>query len=276
MQKFVDLGYTVLHIVPAGGLGYELPELDAWLDEADRIGLWIMLDMRWSYQVIPVSAPNLSSEQPITYSNSLGAFLTTNKAPPATPPTATAAATTATPPPPPPSSTSPPVSTTTATTKPSMVSRRSRSGPCLKPSGTPNSGSANLLPKSLLQWHCSVSITALKEWSCGPGPLRVRWRMWRVGLRRSWRALVQGFGCGQTAGYFRRRERQVGVWMWRRGLWVRESWSALSMWQGRSLGELRWRCRMVYEQKKFSRWLGVVAAGWLGVAISWSGPEWGL
>lgn len=51
MQKFVDLGYNVLHIVPAGGLGYELPELDAWLDEADRIGLWIMLDMRWSYQV---------------------------------------------------------------------------------------------------------------------------------------------------------------------------------------------------------------------------------
>lgn len=51
MQKFFDHGYNVLHIVPAGGLGYELSELDAWLDEADRIGLWIMLDMRWSYQV---------------------------------------------------------------------------------------------------------------------------------------------------------------------------------------------------------------------------------
>lgn len=51
MQKFFDYGYNVLHIVPAGGLGYELSELDAWLDEADRIGLWIMLDMRWSYQV---------------------------------------------------------------------------------------------------------------------------------------------------------------------------------------------------------------------------------
>lgn len=51
MQRFFDQGYNVLHIVPAGGLGYELPELDAWLDEADRIGLWIMLDMRWSYQV---------------------------------------------------------------------------------------------------------------------------------------------------------------------------------------------------------------------------------
>ena len=51
MQKLFNNGYNVLHIVPAGGLGYELPELDAWLDEADRIGLWIMLDMRWSYQV---------------------------------------------------------------------------------------------------------------------------------------------------------------------------------------------------------------------------------
>ena len=51
LQTFSDYGYNVLHIVPAGGLGYDLAELDAWLDEADRIGLWIMLDMRWSYQV---------------------------------------------------------------------------------------------------------------------------------------------------------------------------------------------------------------------------------
>lgn len=51
MKELFDSGYNVLHIVPAGGLGYELSELDAWLDKADRIGLWIMLDMRWSYQI---------------------------------------------------------------------------------------------------------------------------------------------------------------------------------------------------------------------------------
>ena len=51
MQKLFDFGYNVLHIVPTGGLGYDLSELDAWLEEADRIGLWIMLDMRWSYRI---------------------------------------------------------------------------------------------------------------------------------------------------------------------------------------------------------------------------------
>lgn len=51
MRKFADAGYNVLHIIPAGGLGYELEELDAWMDEADKVGLWIMLDMRWSYKV---------------------------------------------------------------------------------------------------------------------------------------------------------------------------------------------------------------------------------
>lgn len=51
IEKLYDSGYNVLHIIPAGGLGYELPELDAWLNECDRIGMWIMLDMRWSYQV---------------------------------------------------------------------------------------------------------------------------------------------------------------------------------------------------------------------------------
>ena len=51
VQKLYDSGFNVLHIVPAGGLGYELPELDAWLNECDRIGMWIMLDMRWSYQI---------------------------------------------------------------------------------------------------------------------------------------------------------------------------------------------------------------------------------
>ena len=51
MQKSFDFGYNVLQIVPTGGLGYDLLELDSWLDEADRIGLWIMLDIRWSYQI---------------------------------------------------------------------------------------------------------------------------------------------------------------------------------------------------------------------------------
>ena len=51
IQKLYESGFNVLHIVPAGGLGYELPELDAWLNECDRIGMWIMLDMRWSYQI---------------------------------------------------------------------------------------------------------------------------------------------------------------------------------------------------------------------------------
>ena len=51
IQRLYDSGYNVLHVVPAGGLGYELPELDAWLNECDRIGMWIMLDMRWSYQI---------------------------------------------------------------------------------------------------------------------------------------------------------------------------------------------------------------------------------
>lgn len=51
IQKLYNSGYNVLHIIPAGGLGYELPELDAWLNECDRIGMWIMLDMRWSYQI---------------------------------------------------------------------------------------------------------------------------------------------------------------------------------------------------------------------------------
>ena len=44
------LGYNVLHIVPAGGLGYNFTQLDEWLNEAQRLGLWIMYDMRWTYQ----------------------------------------------------------------------------------------------------------------------------------------------------------------------------------------------------------------------------------
>ena len=50
MATFKDYGYNVLHIVPAGGLGYNFTQLDEWLDEAQRVGLWIMYDMRWTYQ----------------------------------------------------------------------------------------------------------------------------------------------------------------------------------------------------------------------------------
>ena len=44
------LGYNVLHIVPAGGLGYNFTQLDEWIDEAQRLGLWLMYDMRGTYQ----------------------------------------------------------------------------------------------------------------------------------------------------------------------------------------------------------------------------------
>ena len=50
MASFKAYGYNVLHIVPAGGLGYNFTQLDEWLDEAQRVGLWLMYDMRWTYQ----------------------------------------------------------------------------------------------------------------------------------------------------------------------------------------------------------------------------------
>ena len=50
MQLLKDFGYNVLHIVPAGGLGYDFEQLDKWLDQAQSLGLWIMYDMRWQYQ----------------------------------------------------------------------------------------------------------------------------------------------------------------------------------------------------------------------------------
>lgn len=50
MEVLKSYGYNVLHIVPAGGLGYDFEQLDAWLDKAQTLGLWIMFDMRWQYQ----------------------------------------------------------------------------------------------------------------------------------------------------------------------------------------------------------------------------------
>ncbi|KAI4104472.1 MAG: hypothetical protein L6R37_003215 [Teloschistes peruensis] len=51
LRQFSDLGYNILHIVPGGqGIGYDLHQLDLWFDEAEKLGLWIMFDMRWTYQ----------------------------------------------------------------------------------------------------------------------------------------------------------------------------------------------------------------------------------
>ncbi|KAI4183262.1 MAG: hypothetical protein LQ346_006387, partial [Caloplaca aetnensis] len=51
LRKFKDLGYNVLHIIPSEvGVGYDLNQLDAWYDEAESLGLWIMHDMRWTYK----------------------------------------------------------------------------------------------------------------------------------------------------------------------------------------------------------------------------------
>lgn len=50
MEILKNYGYNVLHIVPAGGLGYDFEQLDSWLDQAQSLGLWIMYDMRWQYQ----------------------------------------------------------------------------------------------------------------------------------------------------------------------------------------------------------------------------------
>ncbi|KAL8759438.1 MAG: hypothetical protein Q9199_000743 [Rusavskia elegans] len=51
LKRFKDLGFNVLHIVPGGaGIGYDLDQLDTWFDEAEKSGLWIMYDMRGTYQ----------------------------------------------------------------------------------------------------------------------------------------------------------------------------------------------------------------------------------
>ncbi|KAL8949012.1 MAG: hypothetical protein Q9222_004852 [Ikaeria aurantiellina] len=51
LRTFARQGYNILHIVPGGdGIGYDLGQLDRWFDEAEKLGLWIMYDMRWTYQ----------------------------------------------------------------------------------------------------------------------------------------------------------------------------------------------------------------------------------
>ena len=50
MEVLKNNGYNVLHIVPAGGLGYNFDQLDTWLDQAQSLGLWVMYDMRHQYE----------------------------------------------------------------------------------------------------------------------------------------------------------------------------------------------------------------------------------
>ena len=50
MAVLKNYGYNILHIVPAGSPGYNFTQLDEWLDQAQELGLWIMYDMRWTYQ----------------------------------------------------------------------------------------------------------------------------------------------------------------------------------------------------------------------------------
>lgn len=50
MATFTIYGDNMLHIVPCGGLGYNATQLDEWWDEVRRLGLWIVFDVRWTYQ----------------------------------------------------------------------------------------------------------------------------------------------------------------------------------------------------------------------------------
>ncbi|KAJ5140006.1 hypothetical protein N7448_003414 [Penicillium atrosanguineum] len=53
VQIFKDQGYNIIHIVPNAGLANEafnFTELKMFLDKCDEVGLWVMYDMRWTYQ----------------------------------------------------------------------------------------------------------------------------------------------------------------------------------------------------------------------------------
>ncbi|GAD96679.1 conserved hypothetical protein [Paecilomyces variotii No. 5] len=50
VQYFKDQGYNIVHIIPNGGQPFNFTELNIFLDKCDEIGLWIMYDMRWTYQ----------------------------------------------------------------------------------------------------------------------------------------------------------------------------------------------------------------------------------
>ncbi|KAL8800600.1 MAG: hypothetical protein Q9182_005062 [Xanthomendoza sp. 2 TL-2023] len=51
LRRFRDLGFNILHVVPGGeGMGYDFDQLDAWFQQAEQLGLYIMYDMRHSFQ----------------------------------------------------------------------------------------------------------------------------------------------------------------------------------------------------------------------------------
>lgn len=53
VQSFKDQGYNIIHVVPNAALANEafnFTEFDTFLDKCDEIGLWVMYDMRWTYQ----------------------------------------------------------------------------------------------------------------------------------------------------------------------------------------------------------------------------------
>jgi hypothetical protein len=49
---FADLGYNIIHPVPGGSQTepFDEPEFDEFLDALDEMGLYLMYDMRWTYQ----------------------------------------------------------------------------------------------------------------------------------------------------------------------------------------------------------------------------------
>ncbi|KAJ5678004.1 uncharacterized protein N7477_003637 [Penicillium maclennaniae] len=53
IQSFKDQGYNIIHIVPDAGLANEafnFTELGKFLNKCDEVGLWVMYDMRWTYE----------------------------------------------------------------------------------------------------------------------------------------------------------------------------------------------------------------------------------
>lgn len=53
VESFKDQGYNIIHIVPGTGAldeAFNLTQLSHFLDKCDDIGLWVMWDMRWTYQ----------------------------------------------------------------------------------------------------------------------------------------------------------------------------------------------------------------------------------
>lgn len=52
-QTFIAQGYNMIHLVPDAGFPnqpFNLTALNTFLNQCDRAGLWVMYDMRWTYQ----------------------------------------------------------------------------------------------------------------------------------------------------------------------------------------------------------------------------------